>query len=122
MRLRRRLSEYMIVLVLPAVFWLFTNAIVNMHVHVLPDGYMIAHAHPHEKVPFGSDPSEKHNHTRAELILYSIISEPSAVVVTLLLLGILFLTVKRIFKIYPRFVEPAREFYQVNNYHAPPFQ
>ena len=120
MQLRRRISECMMVLVLPAVFWLFTNAIINIHVHILPNGYMIVHAHPHEKIPFGSEPSGKHNHTTAELIFYSIISEPSALVVTLLLLGIVFLTVKRISKIYPRFIAPAREFYQVNNYHAPP--
>jgi 4-amino-4-deoxy-L-arabinose transferase-like glycosyltransferase len=119
-RLHRRLKESLFLLLLPAVMWLFINASVNMHFHILANGYIIEHAHPYKKDPSGSMPFQTHHHSRAELILFSLFSNPVANFVILIFAGLCLFSVSRILNPHYRFIEPAREYFQVNNYHAPP--
>jgi hypothetical protein len=120
-KLQRQLAKSLFLFLLPAVIWLFVNASINWHVHILPGGYMISHAHPYKKAPSGSFPFERHDHTRAELVLFSLISDPVAHIVILFFSGLCLISVLRIVKTRDHFTEPAREYFQVNNYHAPPF-
>ena len=120
--LQWHLSENLFLLLLPAVIWLFLNASVNRHIHLLSSGCIISHAHPYEKTPSDPIPFAKHDHTKTELFLLSLISNP-VLWVTILFFSGLFLTFfYRIVKINSNHPEPAREYYRVNNYHAPPFQ
>ena len=118
--LQQYASKSLFLLLLPAVIWLFLNASVNQHIHVLQNGNIISHAHPYEKTSSGSFPSETHHHTKSQLYWLSFISDPASQVITLFFLGLFYNTVFRILKIRYSHPEPVREYYQVNNYHAPP--
>ena len=118
--LQRYLSKSLFLLLLPAVMWLFLNASVNRHIHFLSDGYIISHAHPYEKSPSGPIPFEKHDHTKTELFLLSLISYPASLVALFFFSGLFFNSFYRILKINSNHPEPFMEYYQVNNYHAPP--
>lgn len=120
--LQRHLSENLFFLLLPAVIWLFLNASINRHFHLLPDGCIISHAHPYEKNPSGPIPFAKHDHTKTELFLLSLISDPASLLTILFFSGLFFSIFYRILKINSNHPEPAMEYYRVNNYHAPPFQ
>ena len=118
--LQRHLSKNLFLLLLPAVMWLFLNASVNRHIHVLPEGCIISHAHPYERTPSGSIPSETHDHTKTELFLLSLVSNPASLVTILFFLGLFFNIFYRILKINYNHPEPVMEYYRLNNYHAPP--
>ena len=45
------------------------NEVTWKHIHRLPDGTIISHAHPYSKTS-DSDPFKRHQHTRAEFLFY----------------------------------------------------
>jgi hypothetical protein len=59
-----------LLLVLP-ILWMFHNRMANWHFHELPNGILIEHAHPYEKLPGAS--SEKHNHTPFDFFILDLI-------------------------------------------------
>jgi len=106
-------------LLLPAVMWLFFNATVNRHTHYLSDGNVIIHAHPFAESGLGT--SQLHRHTKRELLLLSFFSELATTILLLLFLKPFLLALPQILRVRNNHPEPAREYYQVKNYHAPPF-
>jgi hypothetical protein len=118
---RKRCTFGLVLLMLPAVVWLFYNTTVNRHVHVLADGSVILHSHPFDKHPTGSDPLNTHHHSNKELMLLSLFNDSLISVIIFLILRP-FLRVCFQFKIFSlHHGEPARQYFQVHHYHAPPF-
>jgi len=62
--------KFLWALLLPALMWLFTNAVVNNHIHIQQDGSVAQHAHPFKKAD-DSSPYAKHKHSKAEYLLFS---------------------------------------------------
>ncbi len=107
-------------LLLPAVMWLFFNATVNRHTHFLADGIVITHAHPFAATQSGLDTSQMHHHTKRELLLLSFFSVLTTTILMLLFLKPFLFALPQIIRIHNKHPEPVREYFQVNNYHAPP--
>jgi hypothetical protein len=104
-------------ILLPIVCWLFINGTVNRHVHLLPDGCMVSHSHPLSK---SSDAGPNHEHSKKELLIFSLISNPDATAANTCVLipapsGLLITPVKLLQE-----QQVVREHYEVRNYHAPP--
>ena len=119
-RLRRFISKSLLLLALPAVFWLFYNNEVNTHTHIAPDGYLIYHAHPYKRIPGESGPVKSHSHSPKEMFLLSLLWVAASTVVMVIFLVSVTRPFIRRMKISNAYREPARETYQVLNYHAPP--
>ena len=118
--MKRDLTKYLLLFLLPAVLWLFINATVNKHNHYLSGGYLISHAHPYDKTPLDSDPLSSHHHNGLELFLLSLVSDPLTTTSIVFLLVLFLLAIMLISR--PRYdiVVPIKSLYQVRNYHAPP--
>jgi len=116
-----KFSRYLILFMLPALGWLFSNSIVNRHVHVLSDGYIVSHAHPFKTPEAGSKDLNPHQHTTKELLLLDLFY-------TIIFSSIAVLVVKSFLNACPqlpgclmRHHVPARKHFHVYHYHAPPF-
>jgi len=118
---RKRSSTGLILLMLPAVVWLFYNTTVNRHIHVFADGYVISHSHPFAKGQASTDPSHTHQHTEKELLLLSLFSDSVAPVIFLFFLIPFIQAYPRTISFQVTSQEPVRKYFQVHNYHAPPF-
>jgi hypothetical protein len=116
----RNLSRFLILLLTPAVAWLFINATVNRHSHLLLDGYIISHAHPYDKTPAEPGPLASHHHSGKELFLLSLISDPAATTTILFILILVLLAIMELLRYFYHISTPIRSHYQVRNYHAPP--
>lgn len=118
--MKRDLTRYLLLFLLPAVLWLFINATVNKHNHYLSGGYIISHAHPYDKIPSNPDPIDAHHHNGLELFLLSLVSDPITTTSIVFLLVLFLLAVMLTFQPASEKVVPVRRLYQVRNYHAPP--
>jgi hypothetical protein len=118
---RTKSSFSLILLLLPAVVWLFFNTTVNRHIHILSNGYVISHSHPFVKKQADSNPSKMHQHTEKELLLLSLFSDPVVVIISLLILRSFIQAFPQISRFRFTHQEPIRKYFQVHNYHAPPF-
>lgn len=104
---------------LPLVCWLFMNATINQHAHLLTDGCLIYHAHPFNKSA-DTGPVKSHSHSENELLILSIISNPLGVVLSL---GVVIPSCSAVYHIFnsnSNSLILAKEQYQVHHYHAPP--
>ena len=110
----------MILLLLPAVMWLFFNTAVNRHIHILSDGFVISHSHPFANKLSDSSPLQTHQHTEKELLLLGIFSAVVFSFITLLILRSYLQIYPQKFKIRLIHREPVRKYFQVHHYHAPP--
>lgn len=118
-------GNILLLLMLPAVCWLFFNTTANRHIHVMSGGYVISHAHPFHKdyqdaFPLNGQEFPSHQHTKKELLLLSLFSELLFSIITLVILRPLIYASPQIrcFRMTRR--APSREHYQVHHYHAPP--
>jgi len=111
-----RYMKFLALVFLPAIIWLFTNATINTHTHILDDGVRITHAHPFDKNTGKTNSFPTHKHTRGEL---NIISHPLTLLTFTLIILISSGRDKIIFKPYILHYF-SREHYYVFNYHAPP--
>ena len=118
--MKRDLSKYLLLFLLPAVLWLFINATVNTHNHYLSGGYIISHAHPYDKTPSNPEPFGSHHHNGLELFLLSMVIDPLTITAIVFLLVLFLLAVMLMFKSPSEVMVPVRRLYQVRNYHAPP--
>jgi hypothetical protein len=116
-----KFSRYLILIMFPAVVWLFTNTIVNRHIHVLSGGYIIVHAHPYAKTQTDPKDPNPHKHTPKELFLLDLFF-------TIIFSSIAALVVQSFLNATPRLSGfrmihqvPVRKYFQVYHYHAPPF-
>ena len=97
--IRKGHPKTMFLLLMPAVVWLFVNATVNRHSHLLAGGYIISHAHPFPKVPLDSGPDKSHQHSEKELFFLSLISDPVTSAITFSILTFMFGTSPRVFNL-----------------------
>lgn len=117
-----RIKKIIPVLLVPVVMLWFFNSVNYRHYHKLPDGSVIAHAHPYNKKSSDPKPFKTHNHTAAEFFLLSFLSNP------ILLLGLLFICAGKNLFYYKVLISPlsinppVKRFYPNRNYRAPPFQ
>jgi 4-amino-4-deoxy-L-arabinose transferase-like glycosyltransferase len=118
---RKRPTLGLILLMLPALVWLFYNTTVNRHVHVLADGTVILQSHPFEKKSSSSDPLNAHHHSEKELMLLSLFSDSLISVITFLILRPFLGACFQFIVADPNHGAPARKYFQVHHYHAPPF-
>ena len=111
--------KYLNLLFLPIIIWLFTNAAINTHTHIINNGIIISHAHPYDKSGSNPDQFPGHNHTKSELFLLDLFSHPLILLTFATVIFILSNRNKLIF--IPYLVQSFfREHYYVLNYHAPP--
>ncbi len=114
-------SYNLILLLLPAVLWLFINTTVNSHIHILADGYVITHSHPFVEKQANSIPSKTHHHTKKELLLLSLFSGLVFSIISLLIIRPFLCAFPQLLRIRVAHQEPTRNHFQVHHYHAPPF-
>lgn len=111
--------KYWSLLFLPAIIWLFTNATINSHTHILHNGIKISHAHPYDKDKSEPIQYPGHNHTKDELILLDLISHPLTLLTFTAVTFVL--SYRSEIPSLPYTVQNfIREHYYVLNYHAPP--
>lgn len=113
-------NKYLVLIVLPAIFWLFTNSVINWHYHQLYNGILIKHAHPYEKQSTDKILVQSHHHSNVKLVFLDLLCNP------LVLLAVFFFSIgkflsystlrKNIFNL----PVPIRKFYNIPDYHAPP--
>lgn len=65
---------FLLFMIFPLCFVLFSNTVYK-HQHVLFDGQRIEHAHPFQSCPDNSCTDAEHEHTRGEILLYTLISD-----------------------------------------------
>ncbi len=116
----RRGYNSLLLATLTAVLWLFFNASVNRHIHILSDGYVISHAHPFKKSPSDSESPNSHNHSQTELMLLSLISSIATTLLILLIVRPYLNGLQQQITITNSHREPVRKYFQVHHYHAPP--
>ncbi|MEN8203697.1 MAG: hypothetical protein ABFS28_13960 [Bacteroidota bacterium] len=118
----RKPSYSLILLLLIAVVWLFTNATVNRHIHILSDGYVISHAHPFvdKEAGPGQSPETTHRHSEKELMLFSLFTGFVYTFIIILVLRSFLNAIPQFLRFQPLQQEPARNHFQVHHYHAPP--
>lgn len=76
----QRFRSFLAILLLPAICWLFTNAVINQHSHLLQNGLIITHAHPYTPDKSKSSPFQKHQHSPYALETLAQLSNPSTVI------------------------------------------
>jgi hypothetical protein len=76
MRSNIYLRKLVLLILLPALSWLFFNSIYYRHLHQLSTGIIISHSHPFEKTTkeTSDSPFASHNHSEEEFFLYDTIS------------------------------------------------
>jgi len=84
--------KLVLVILLPALSWLFFNSVYYRHLHKSASGITISHAHPYSSTDDYSDsPFASHTHTENEFILYDIISNVILLIVITAAITISFL-------------------------------
>jgi len=123
MNFKDNYRKFLVIILLPAISWLFFNSVYYRHLHQLSSGITITHAHPYNKTTDDSStcPFPSHNHTEDEYILYDVISNT----IVPILFGLIGIIV--IFKLI---IEKRKlllqeqiyhsDFYSHKNYRGPP--
>lgn len=115
------LKKIILIILLPALSWLFFNTVYYRHLHQLSSGINISHAHPYNKTnECTSDPFASHNHTEDEYILYDIIS--NTILFTLIAVFISLLVFNNLVTDYIIHEEKLQfqELYLLQKYRGPP--
>jgi len=118
--LKTRVIKFIAMILLPAICWLFINAAINQHSHVLVSGEVITHAHPFTADKNTTTPYQSHKHSKSSFFLLSTISNPATVFAAIIaVLSIkLFKTATIRFAIIEKSIQ--KTFYNVNNSRGPP--
>ncbi len=98
----QRFRSFLAILLLPAICWLFTNAVINQHSHLLQNGIIITHAHPYTPDKSRSSPFQSHHHSPLALDALAQISNPLTVLgIAAAILSVLLFFIKAIsFRIF----------------------
>ncbi|MDP4210639.1 MAG: hypothetical protein Q8928_17660 [Bacteroidota bacterium] len=75
----QRIRSFVAILLIPAVCWLFTNAVINQHSHILPNGQIITHAHPYTPDKGSSSPFQSHQHSPLIFQILGQLSNPAGI-------------------------------------------
>lgn len=74
-----------------AVLTVLVNNTLFVHIHILPDGRVIEHAHPYKTSDKNSAPQSNHHHTSQEFLLlshiYHLFSKAYTLFIVMLFLG-----------------------------------
>jgi hypothetical protein len=116
-----KVSRILILIILPAVVWLFTNSVVNRHVHVLSEGYIVTHAHPFAKQQTDSKDPNPHQHNKNELFLLNLFDTYIYSSISVLVLKSFLNACPQLLRFRVSHQVPVRKHFQVYHYHAPPF-
>lgn len=63
-------KKYFAIALVGIIGLLTLNNTLFMHLHRLPDGSLIVHAHPFSKSNQADDPGQTHQHTKVELLVF----------------------------------------------------
>jgi len=82
--------KLVVLILLPALSWLFFNSVYYRHLHETSSGIVISHAHPYSSTNHCSDsPFASHSHTENEFLLYDIISNVILLIFVAVVLSLL---------------------------------
>ena len=88
--------KLVVLILLPALSWLFFNSVYYRHLHVTHSGITISHAHPYNNTEDCSDsPFASHSHTDKEFLLYDIISNTILLIVIAAVISLLLLKISQ---------------------------
>ena len=118
----RHIKKLILILLIPALCWVFYNHAANWHFHILPNGMIVEHAHPYDKHANPDSPFHNHNHTKSELLYLDIITHVLVVIVAAFFLS-------QIFRAFTQLSIPLRplvripaDYGQVKDSRAPPLR
>lgn len=74
-------NKCLVIILIPAICWLFTSALVFQHSHILANGDVITHSHPYTPNKNHS-PFQSHKHSSESLFSIGQISHPHALTVS----------------------------------------
>lgn len=107
-------------LVIPAIFLLFHNRVSNWHYHVLHNGMVVEHAHPFKHASKSGTPFQSHQHSEAEFLILSELSNVlTMLVVALVIAGMMLETIARHTRL-PAPVFVSKHHYTSRQLRAPP--
>jgi hypothetical protein len=115
----RKISRFIIPVLLVVVFCFVSNTTLNQHYHKLSCGLVVKHAHPYEKGNIGN-PFQEHQHFTYEFyLLEQIYNIVFWIYVFVFLIASCLFTGKII--IFPLFINhKKRDLYFLKHYRAPP--
>lgn len=113
-------NKFLAILMLPVISWLFINAAINQHSHILYNGEIITHAHLYTADKNTKSPFQSHSHSKATLFILSTISHPAIIFATIVaVLSIeLFQSESILFSTFVKSLQKL--FYNSRNYRGPP--
>ncbi len=118
-----RLNKIIVFIVLPAISWLFFNSVYYRHLHELPSGITISHAHPYDKTSDNNStcPFSSHDHTEDEYLLYDVMSNLIVpIVFVLFAIATFFTAIIQDYRFELKESIYQSEFYLYKNYRGPP--
>lgn len=122
MKFNIQYKKLILIILLPAISWLFFNSVYYRHLHKISSGIVISHAHPFSNTDCANSPFSGHNHSENEYILYDVLSNSIIPILVGLFFGaLLFLTVTDKLQSFP-----LENFYNcgyclIRDYRGPPF-
>lgn len=63
-------KKYFAIFLAAIVGGLILNSILFMHLHLLPDGEIIVHAHPFNKTQQAENPLQQHQHSKGQILFF----------------------------------------------------
>lgn len=81
MRVLRRISRFIIPVIILVLSLSIINSTINRHNHMV-SGYIYSHAHPYQ-TESGASPFQKHNHSALELAILDLLSDLQLILFTL---------------------------------------
>ena len=66
--------KFFSIITIPIVLLLFYNQAANWHLHKLPNGILVEHAHPYTNNSSSESPFQNHQHSSLEIHILAIIS------------------------------------------------
>ena len=99
--------------------WLFTNASINEHSHVI-NGRIVTHSHPYTADKNSNSPFQSHKHSSYELFFLAQIANPATLIIIFIgLSGILFREIISVLIQYTSVV-PDKDYLFFGTFRAPP--
>ena len=92
----------------------------NLHLHVLGNGYFLVHAHPYEKNQNNNSPVQTHQHSNLEFLILNLFTIIEFIII-LLGINILFEKLIIYFKRFEESIIPVTSFYAFPALRGPPF-
>ncbi|MBU0765248.1 MAG: hypothetical protein KJ607_10485 [Bacteroidetes bacterium] len=103
-----------------SVFLLSFNSIINIHTHRLSSGEVIIHSHPYNHAKEEGAPYKPHRHTKTELLVISMISNPVFLVAFILSLTGVVVSTKKNLCLLLLIGFPTSKYYCSLHYRGPP--